>query len=55
LSTTIDLASYFDDEQKDPLKMTASYRYNDKNSKMIPEGIFTKLSGLQIDVVSTSI
>jgi hypothetical protein len=49
------LASYFVDEQGDPLKMTATYKYNGGRAIQIPGGIFTKPSEFQIDVASTSI
>jgi hypothetical protein len=49
------LASYFADEEGDPLTMTATYSFNGASAMPIPGGIFTKPDEFQIDVASTSI
>ena len=57
-SLSIPLASNFTDDDGDPLKMTATYRYNGGNAIPIPGvsgGIFTMPSEFQIDVASISI
>jgi hypothetical protein len=55
LSKSISLASYFVDDQGDPMAMTATYSYNGGSSKAIPGGIFTKPSLFEIYVASTKI
>ena len=54
-STSINLASYFSDDEGDPLTMTATYNFNGASPMPIPGGIFTKPDEFQIDVASTSI
>jgi hypothetical protein len=54
-STSIDLASYFTDEEGDPLTMKATYSFNGASAMPIPGGIFTKPDVFQIAVASTSI
>jgi hypothetical protein len=49
------LASYFTDEEGDPLTMKATYSFNGASAMPIPGGIFTKPDVFQIAVASTSI
>jgi hypothetical protein len=54
-TTSIDLATYFTDEEVDSLAMTATYSFNGASEMAIPGGIFTLPTEFQIDVASTSI
>jgi hypothetical protein len=54
-SKSINLATYFADEEGDPLTMTATYSYNGGSAIKIPGGIFKMPTEFQIDVASESI
>ena len=54
-STSINLVSYFADDEGDPLTMTATYSFNGASPMPISGGIFTKSDEFQIAVASTSI
>jgi hypothetical protein len=49
------LASYFADDEGDPLTMTATYSFNGASPLPISGGIFTKPDEFQIAMASTSI